>query len=83
MKWKEDFRTTKIESDLIGGIMKIVDLIKRFKEIGYDKDTEFAVCVINKTDIDIKLYEELSIDDVVKNEDCMNYNQIGLVIVRE
>lgn len=63
--------------------MKIVDLIKRFKEIGYDKDTEFAVCVIHKENMDIRLYENLSIEDVVKNEDCMDYNQIGLVIVRE
>lgn len=63
--------------------MKITDLIKRFEEIGYDKNTEFAVCVVHKSDKDIKLYEELNIDNVVRNEDCMNYNQIGLVIVRE
>lgn len=63
--------------------MKITDLIKRFEKIGYDKDTEFAVCVIHKSDKDIKLYEELNIEDVVRNEDCMGYNQIGLVIVRE
>ena len=63
--------------------MKVADLIKRFEEIGYDQNTGFAVCVIHKSDKDIKLYEELNIDDVVKNEDCMNYNQIGLVTVRE
>lgn len=63
--------------------MKIVDLIKRFKEIGYDKDTEFAVCVVHTKNQDIKLYENLNIEDVEKNEDCMDYNQIGLVIVRE
>ena len=63
--------------------MKVADLIKRFEEIGYDKNTEFTVCVIHKEDKDIRLYEKLKTKDVVRNEDCMNYNQIGLVIVRE
>lgn len=67
----------------LGESMKVADFIKRLKEIGYDQNTEFAVCVVHKSNNDIKLYEELSIDDVVKNEDRMNYNQIGLVIVRE
>ena len=37
--------------------MKVADLIKRFEEIGYDQNTEFAVCVIHKSDKDIKNYE--------------------------
>ena len=49
--------------DRAGECMKITDLIKRFEEIGYDQETEFAVCVIHKSDKNIKLYEDLNIEE--------------------
>lgn len=61
--------------------MKVVDLIKRFEELNYDDETEFAVCVFDPSVPKIRLYEKEDFQNVIRNADCSKINMIGINIL--
>lgn len=61
--------------------MKVVDLIKYLESLNYDDETEFAVCIFNRSIPDFKLYEGENLLNVVKNADCNVINMIGINII--
>lgn len=56
--------------------MKVVEFLKKFKELKYDDDTELLILL---TSADY-LPKFVQIEDVCNNDDCMNYNEIGIVL---
>ena len=56
--------------------MKVVEFLKKFEELKYDDDTELLVLL---TSADY-LPKFVQIENVCNNDDCMNYNEIGIVL---
>ena len=63
--------------------MKVVDLIKYLESLDYDDETEFAVCIFNRSVPDFKLYEGKNLLNVVRNADCSGINMIGINIIED
>ena len=59
--------------------MKVVEFLKKFEELKYDEDTDLLVLL---TGHDF-LPKFVKIEDVCNNDDCMNYNEIGIVLRSE
>jgi len=56
--------------------MKVVEFLKKFEELKYDDDTDLLVLL---TSADY-LPKFVQIEYVCNNDDCMNYNEIGIVL---
>ena len=56
--------------------MKVVEFLKKFEELKYDDDTDLLVLL---TSADY-LPKFVQIENVCNNDDCMNYNEIGIVL---
>lgn len=56
--------------------MKVVEFLKRFDELKYDNDTELLVLLTNNN----QLPKFVQIEDICNNEDCLGYNEIGIVL---
>lgn len=56
--------------------MKVVEFLKRFDELKYDNDTELLVLLTNNN----QLPKFVQIEDICNNEDCLRYNEIGIVL---
>ncbi len=56
--------------------MKIVDFLKQFEALEYDKNTELDIFLLNEDgSVDF-----LDVYDVGRNKDCSNINSIGIVL---
>jgi len=56
--------------------MKVVEFLKKFEELKYDDDTDLLVLLTSPH----YLPKFIQIEDVCNNDDCMNYNEIGIVL---
>lgn len=56
--------------------MKVVEFLKRFDSLKYDDNTELLVLLTSEN-----FYPKfIEIEDICNNEDCMDYNEIGIVL---
>ena len=56
--------------------MKVVEFLKKFERLKYDDNTELLVLLTSHS----YLPKFVDIEDVCNNDDCMNYNEIGIVL---
>lgn len=56
--------------------MRVIDFLKRFDELKYDSDTELLVLLTSDT----RPPKFVQIEDVCNNDDCLEYNEIGIVL---
>lgn len=56
--------------------MKVVDFLKMFEGLKYDDDTELLVLLTTPH----YLPKFVKIEYVCNNEDCLGYNEIGIVL---
>ena len=56
--------------------MKVVEFLKKFEELRYDDDTDLLVLLTSHD----YLPKFLPIEDVCNNPDCLNYNEIGIIL---
>ena len=56
--------------------MKVVEFLKKFEELKYDDDTDLLVLLTSHD----YLPKFLPIEDVCNNPDCLNYNEIGIIL---
>lgn len=56
--------------------MKVVDFLKRFENLKYDNDTELLVLLMS----DCYYPKFIDIEDICNNEDCIGFNEIGIVL---
>lgn len=56
--------------------MKVVEFLKKFESLKYDDETELLVLLTSHN----YLPKFVDIEDVCNNDDCMNYNEIGIVL---
>lgn len=56
--------------------MKVVEFLKEFEKLKYDDDTDLLVLFTSPH----YLPKFVEIEDVCNNDDCMNYNEIGIVL---
>lgn len=59
-----------------GAIMKVKEFLRLFEYLNYDDDTELLVLLTSAD----HLTKFVQIEDVCNNDDCMNYNEIGIVL---
>lgn len=57
-------------------IIKVVEFLKKFEELKYDNDTDLLVLLISRD----YLPKFVRIEDVCNNQDCLGYNEIGIVL---
>lgn len=56
--------------------MKIVDFLKQFETLEYDKNTELDIFLLNENGS----INFLDIYNIGRNKDCSNINSIGIVL---
>ena len=56
--------------------MKVVEFLKKFESLKYDDETELLVLLTSPN----YLPKFIDIEYVCNNEDCMDYNEIGIVL---
>lgn len=56
--------------------MKVKEFLRLFEYLNYDDDTELLVLLTSAD----HLPKFVQIEDVYNNDDCMNYNEIGIVL---
>lgn len=56
--------------------MKVVEFLKRFESLKYDDDTELLVLLTS----DSYYPKFIDIEHICNNEDCLGYNEIGIVL---
>ena len=56
--------------------MKVVEFLKKFETLQYDDDTDLLVLLTSP----YYLPKFVEIEDVCNNDDCENYNEIGIVL---
>ena len=56
--------------------MKVVEFLKRFEDLKYDDDTDLLVLLTSAN----YLPKFVQIEYVCNNDDCMEYNEIGIVL---
>ena len=61
---------------LSGECMKVVEFLKAFEKLKYDNDTDLLVLLTSHSHLPVFV----DIEDVCNNDDCMNYNEIGIVL---
>lgn len=56
--------------------MKVVEFLKKFESLKYDDETDLLVLLTSHN----YLPKFVEITDVCNNEDCIGYNEIGIVL---
>ena len=56
--------------------MKVVDFLKKFENLKYDDNTELLVLLTS----DSYYPKFINIEYICNNEDCLGYNEIGIVL---
>lgn len=56
--------------------MKVVEFLKKFESLKYDDDTDLLVLLTSHN----YLPKFIDIEDICNNEDCIGYNEIGIIL---
>ena len=56
--------------------MKVVEFLKKFESLKYDEDTDLLFLITSEN----YLPKFVQLEDVCNNDDCINYNEIGVVL---